>query len=167
MKALRLGLLLACGAGAAGCGCAPEMEGSSISELTQNDPLEGAAGQGAEELEPDAKPAPRSTDGQIIGLDGDDLTGTVSFAAGTQWSGAVDLFCCRDGSYTVFVYEGGTCSDPETWAVEASARVATVTCDQDVGSAAYVRDPSSEPSAAFVIYDAAGNALGCADVETE
>jgi hypothetical protein len=167
MKALRLGLLLACGAMAAGCGCAPEMEGSAVSELTQSDPLEGAAGQGAEELEPEPESAPRSTDGSIIGLDGAELTGTVSFAAGTQWSGEVELFCCRSGSYTVFVYEGGTCGDPETWAVESSTRVAEVTCDHDVGSSAYVRDPSSESSAAFVIYDAAGNALGCADVETE
>ena len=168
MNRLQLGLVIACGALAgAGCGCAPEMEGSAVSELTHSGELEGIAGQGAEELVPEPEPESHSTDGVIVGLDGGPLTGTVGFAPGTQWSGEVELFCCRDGNYTVFVYEGGICEDPETWSVEASARLAEITCSHDLGSAAYVRDPSSEPTAAFVIYDAAGGALGCADVTAQ
>jgi hypothetical protein len=144
------------------------MEGSAVSQLTQQDSVEaasdpevtGAAGQGAEEPE-------RATEGAINELNGSELAGVVTFAAGSAWSGEIDVFCCREGSYSVYVYEGGHCSDPESWDVERSARVADLACSRDVGSAAYVRDPSQVSTSAFVIYDASGNAAGCADVETE
>lgn len=183
MKRFQLGLVISCGALAgAGCGCAPEMEGSTIAQLTQQDSVEqdsveqdpveqdpveetdpeisGAAGHAADAPEP-------STEGPIYGLGGSELAGTVTFAPGSAWSGDVDVFCCREGNYSVYVYEGGRCSDPGSWDVERSARVAELVCSNDVGSAAYVRDPSQASTAAFVIYDAAGTAAGCADVETE
>jgi len=144
------------------------MEGSAVSQLTQQDAVEaatdpelaGAAGQAADKPE-------RSTEGAIYGLHDSELAGVVTFAAGSAWSGEIDVFCCREGSYSVYVYEGGRCSDPESWDVERSARVADVACSRDVGSAEYVRDPAQASTSAFVIYDAAGNAAGCADVETE
>lgn len=176
MKELQLGLVIACGALAgAGCGCAPELEGSTVSQLTQRDSVEaatddeaatngpevgGAAGHAADAPEP-------STEGAIDSLGGSELIGTVTFAPGSAWSGEIELFCCREGSYSVYVYEGGRCSDPESWDVEQSARVADVSCSNDVGAAAYARDPSQASAAAFVIYDGAGTAAGCADVETE
>lgn len=169
MKSLQFGIVIAWGALAgAGCGCAPEAQGSTVSELTQLEPARdpepaGGAGQGAEEDEPDAP----STEGSIVGFDGNDLTGLVGIAPGAQWSGDIELACCRDGSYSVYLYEGGRCSDPETWDVERSARVAEIACSNDVGSAAYARDPSDASTSAFVIYDATGNALGCADVVAE
>lgn len=178
MKRLQAGLVVTCGALVGiGCGCAPEMEGSAVSGLTQRDALEGAsdpevvegdpeatggiAGQGAEE------PPIRSTDGAVIGLEDSDLAGTVNLAPGSELSGQIDLYCCNDGSYTVYVYEGGLCGDPDSWLVENSARVAQLSCSNDVGSAPYVRDPSDFATAAFVVYDASGKALGCADVEAE
>jgi hypothetical protein len=176
MKQLQLGLVIACGTFAgAGCGCAPEMEGSTVSQLTQRDSVEaatndevatndpeigGAAGHAADAPEP-------STEGAINALEGSELAGVVTFAPGSAWSGEIDVFCCREGSYSVYVYEGGRCSDPDSWDVEQSARVADLACSNDVGAAAYVRDPSQASAAAFVIYDAAGDAAGCADVETE
>jgi len=170
MKPLQIGFVVAWGALAgAGCGCAPEMEGSTVAELTQQDALEaasdpelgGAAGQGAEE------PEQRSTDGAIYALDEGELAGSVSFAPGSAWSGEIEVFCCREGSYSVYVYEGGRCSDPDSWDVELSSRVAELSCSRDVGSAGYVRTPSEAATSAFVIYDATGNAAGCADVATE
>lgn len=145
------------------------MEGSAVSGLTQQDAVEaasdpelsGAAGQGAEE------PQHRSTDGAIYGIDDSELAGSVNFAPGSDWSGQIEVFCCREGSYSVYVYEGGRCSDPESWDVEQSSRVAELACSHDVGSAGYVRNPSEAATSAFVIYDAAGNAAGCADVEVE
>jgi hypothetical protein len=170
MKSLRLGIAIAWGALAgAGCGCAQEAEGSTVSELTQLEPASdpdwtgGGAGQGAAEDELEA----RGTEGSIEGLDGNDLIGLVGVAPGAQWSGEIELACCRDGSYSVYLYEGGRCSDPETWDVERSARVAEIACANDVGSAAYARDPSDASTTAFVIYDATGNAIGCADVAAE
>jgi hypothetical protein len=171
MKSLRISIAIAWGALAgAGCGCAPEAQGSAVSELTQleaaSDPeLIGAAGQGGDD--PEVEPKRLPTNGTIVGLDGDDLTGSVSLAAGSDWSGEVSLFCCRDGSYSVYAYEGGLCSDPQTWEVEQSTRVADVSCSDDLGSATYARDPSETDTTAFVVYDASGNALGCADVTTE
>jgi hypothetical protein len=169
MKSLQLSIAIAWGAlAAAGCGCAPETQDSTVSELTRLEPANdpeptGAAGQGAEEDEP----AAASTEGSIVGLDGDDLIGLVAIAPGAQWSGEIELACCRDGSYSVYLYEGGRCSDPGTWDVERSARVAEIACSNDVGSAAYARDPSDADTTAFVIYDATGKALGCADVAAE
>jgi len=144
------------------------MEGSAVSQLTQRDSVEaatdpkvgGAAGHAADEPQP-------STEGAIEAVDGSELVGTVTFAPGSAWSGVIDVFCCREGSYSVYVYDGGRCSDPGSWDVEQSARVADLSCSRDVGSVGYVRDPSQAPAAAFVIYDAAGNAAGCADVVTE
>ena len=184
MKSLRLGVAITWGALAGtlagmGCGCAPELEsGATVSELTREnselarekdavqaatDPdFTGAAGQGAPEPEPEPEP-----DGSIFGLGGDGLTGSVSFAAGSLWSGEIAVSCCREGSYSVYVYEGGRCDDEQSWDVERSARVADLSCANDVGSAAYARDPSEATRAAFVIYDAAGSALGCADVSTD
>ena len=151
--------LVACGVLAV-AGCSAETQGSVISGLSRIPRPErtGAAGSPAEDA------APRSN-GVIYGVDGDLLTGKVSFAAGTMESGTVSLYCCRAGAYDVYTYEDASCDDPKTWDIERSARIAELTCSNDLGSAPYVRDPADAATLAFVIYDAEGTALGCADVE--
>jgi hypothetical protein len=158
--------LLICGVLAL-AGCSAETQGSAVSSLQQrrvdasSSETAGAAGEGAE---PPVVERTRASNGVIYGVDGDLLTGKVSFAAGTNESGTVDLYCCRAGAYQVYTYEDASCDDPESWAIEGSARIANVSCSNDLGSAPYVRDPSEASTLAFVIYDAAGTALGCADV---
>jgi hypothetical protein len=174
MNSLRVSIAVAGGVlVAAGCGTS-HAEGSAVAQLSRveaaSDPEltgaagQGAAGQGAVETE-EAEQLP--TDGTIVGLGGDEITGSVTLAAGSAWSGEIALFCCRDGNYSVYAYEGGRCSDPESWLVEESTRLAELSCSEDLGSVDYARDPSDASTTAFVIYDAAGDALGCADVAAE
>lgn len=156
--------LVACGVLAL-AGCSAESQGTAISGLSRA-PSAGHSGAAGAPSEGDEERVPRrsTTDGVIYGVDGDLLTGKVSFAAGTMESGTVDLYCCRAGAYEVYTYEDANCDDPETWEIDRSARIANVTCSNDLGTAPYVRDPADAATMAFVIYDAAGTALGCADV---
>jgi hypothetical protein len=175
-----LQLLIACGVLSLSA-CATEVEGSAISSLRRDggsgsgsratvddessDELTGAAGMSGAMAEDE--PRQPSTDGVIYGVHDETLTGSVLPAAGTTLSGVVALYCCRAGNYDVYAYEDGRCSDPDSWLVEKSARVANVSCTNDTGEAPYVRDPAASSTFAFVIYDAAGNAAACADVVAE
>ena len=107
-----------------------------------------------------------ANDGVIYGVHEDTLTDQCSTLRAPR-SRRVALYCCRAGNYDVYTHEGGRCSDPESWLIEKSARVATVSCSNDTGEAPYVRDPSASSTFAFVIYDAAGNPSACADVVSE
>lgn len=155
--------------------CGAEVEGRSISNsleqgthpgsadtdtvaVDDGESIDGAAGAPAE-------PDDHGHD-TIYGVDESELTGFMLPAAGSSLSGTVELYCCRAGTYDVYSYEGGRCDDPDSWRVESSARLAAVTCSGDAGRAQYVRDPSDQ-ALAVVIYDAAGVAVGCADVASE
>jgi hypothetical protein len=124
--------------------------------MDEDDSFTGAAGSPADQ--------PARASGTIFGVADPDLTGSVTRAAGSTLSGEVRLYCCRAGTYDVYSYEGGRCDDADSWLVENSARLATVTCEGDSGAAPYVRDPSDASTLAVVIYDAAGAAVGCAEV---
>jgi len=189
MDRQRLKLLFACGALTVAA-CSAEMDSNTTAALTRSSergdraaranssgdspvddakdavsestgPITGAAGSGPEPMVP-----ARSTNRVIYGLDGEPLTGKVRLSPGSTISGTVELYCCRAGAYSVYTYEGGRCSDPQTWRVEHSARIADVQCANDLGEAPYVRDPAPTTTFAFVIYDDVGTAVGCADVSS-
>ena len=113
--------------------CTPEAElGSAVAAWQAragNEETRGAAGEGAivSGTEVTQTAEPQTTNGTIYGLLGAPLTGKVSFAAGTMEAGTIDLYCCRAGAYDVYTYEDASCDDPESWAVERSARIADVT----------------------------------------
>lgn len=184
MKRGRAQLLVTCGALTI-LGCTAEVDGTVASlsqatqatqdQATQETPADtgtvvideaGAAGSGAAEPAAPASMRPMR-DGVIYGVGASELSGFVKRAAGTTLSGTIELACCRAGSYQVYTYRGGRCADPETWTIETSARIAQLACAGDLGEAPYVRDPSPGEALAVVIYDAAGTAVGCAELDAD
>jgi len=175
MKRLQQLSFLACGVLVL-TGCGAEVEGHSISSGLQKGPELGEAERGVvsggddDEVVTGAAGAPAEepmlprSNGTIYGVADSELTGSVLRAPGSSLSGSVELYCCRAGNYDVYSYAGGRCDDPDSWQVEHSARLASVTCSGDSGQAPYVRDPGDGSTLAVVIYDAAGDAVGCAEL---
>lgn len=164
-------VLTACGAEAEGSAISSSLQRGSdpgsaeASSVAMNDDVEisGAAGAPAD----DNDQGSAGSHDTIYGVDDSELTGFMLPAPGSSLSGTVELYCCRAGTYDVYSYEGGSCDDPDSWRVEQSARLGTVTCSGDSGRAPYVRDPSESSTLAVVIYDAAGAAVGCAELSAE
>lgn len=164
-------VLTACGAEAENGAIASSLErgsdpGSAEPDVVADDGDEVGGAAGAPADEPGGPEGDRSPD-TIHGVDYSELTGFVMHAPGSSLSGTVELYCCRAGTYDVYSYEGGSCDDVESWRVEHSARLAAVTCSNDSGRAPYVRDPSDATALAVVVYDAAGDAVGCADIAAD